>query len=229
MRILLVEDDNRVADALSTALRRHGYDVTRAGTGQEALAASTVDLVLLDLGLPDTDGIEVCRALRRRGHVAIIAVTARGEERHRVAGLRAGADDYVVKPFGMAELRARIDAVMRRVRPHERVGWPDPIALGPLRIDFARHQITRDGQPISLTRKEFDLLTLLAREPGTVVPREHILAEVWQTTWRGAGRTLDVHVATLRAKLGDPAIVETVRGVGYRLAVDALAPAAPPT
>jgi DNA-binding response OmpR family regulator len=225
MRVMLVEDDNRVADALTKALRRSGYDVFRAASAQAALAAPPADLVLLDLGLPDSDGIEVCRALRRRGPLAIIVVTARGEERHRVAGLRAGADDYVVKPFGMAELRARIDAVMRRVRPHARTGVPGPLTIGSLHVDFARHQVLRDGTAVALTRKEFDLLTLLAREPGTVVSRERILAEVWQTTWRGAGRTLDQHVATLRAKLGDPGLVETVRGVGYRLAADAPAAA----
>ncbi len=229
MRILLVEDDDRVADALGTALRRQGYEVVRTATAREALAAPTVDLVLLDLGLPDVDGIEVCRALRRRGEVAIIAVTARAEERDRVCGLRAGADDYVVKPFGMAELRARIDAVMRRARPQAPAsGEVLEVEAGALRIDLARRQVTVAGQPVALTRKEFDLLALLAREPGTVVPRERILAEVWHTTWRGMGRTLDVHVATLRAKLGDASAVETVRCVGYRLQVPASAPTPTP-
>jgi len=219
MRVLLVEDDVRVAGALETALRRRGYDLLRAGTAAEALAAPPVDLVLLDLGLPDRDGIEVCRELRRRGDVAIIAVTARAEERDRIAGLRTGADDYVVKPFGMAELQARIDAVMRRAaRSTLRQGG---ITVGALTIDFDAHRVTADGAEISLTRKEYDLLTALARRPGSVVTRDQLLADVWQTTWAGSPHTVEVHIASLRGKLGDPGLVQTVRGVGYRLRADA--------
>lgn len=221
MRILLVEDDNRFADALMVALRRQGFDVHRAVTAAEALAAPGADLVLLDLGLPDMDGVEVCRRLREAGETAIIAVTARGDERDRVIGLRSGADDYLVKPFGIAELMARIDAVMRRVRP---VARPVVTARG-VRIDLGRHLVTAsDGSPVTLTRKEFELLAALARQPGIVVPRERLLLEVWRSTWRGAQRTLDVHVATLRGKLGDPKVIRTVRGVGYRLAVDEAGP-----
>jgi DNA-binding response OmpR family regulator len=217
MRVLLVEDDNRFADALMVALRRQGFDAQRVATAAEGLAAPAADLVLLDLGLPDMDGIEVCRRLRGAGETAIIAVTARGEERDRVIGLRSGADDYLVKPFGIAELMARIDAVMRRVRP---VAHPVVMARG-LRIDLDRRQVTgADGAPVALARKEFELLTALARQPGTVVARERLLLEVWQSVWPGAQRTLDVHVATLRAKLGDPRVIRTVRGVGYQLAVD---------
>ena len=146
MRILLVEDDNRFADALMVALRRQSFDVSRADTAAAALAAPATDLVLLDLGLPDLDGIEVCRRLRAGGDVAIIAITARGDERDRVIGLRSGADDYLVKPFGIAELRARIDAVMRRVRP----AAPPAVRAGDLRIDIARHRVTRaDGSVIA--------------------------------------------------------------------------------
>jgi DNA-binding response OmpR family regulator len=218
MRVLLVEDDVRVAGALEAALRRRGYDLLRAGTAAEALAAPPVDLVLLDLGLPDRDGIEVCRELRRRGEVAIIAVTARAEERDRIAGLRTGADDYVVKPFGMAELQARIDAVMRRAaRSAPRQGG---ITVGPLTIDFDAHRVTAAGAEICLTRKEYDLLTALARRPGAVVTRDQLLADVWQTTWAGSPHTVEVHVASLRGKLGDPGLVQTVRGVGYRLRAD---------
>jgi DNA-binding response OmpR family regulator len=218
MRVLLVEDDVRVAGALETALRRRGYDLLRAGTAAEALAAPPVDLVLLDLGLPDRDGIEVCRELRRRGEVAIIAVTARGEERDRIAGLRTGADDYVVKPFGMAELQARIDAVMRRAL---RTAAPQgATTFGSVTIDFDAHRVTADGAEISLTRKEYDLLAALARRPGTVVTRDQLLADVWHTTWAGSPHTVEVHVASLRAKLRDPALVQTVRGVGYRLRAD---------
>jgi DNA-binding response OmpR family regulator len=216
MRILLVEDDDRFADALMVALRRQGFDVSRAGTAAAALDAPEPDLVLLDLGLPDLDGIEVCRRLRGGADVAIIAITARGDERDRVIGLRSGADDYVVKPFGIAELSARIDAVMRRVRPPARPA----VTVRGLRVDLARRLVTgAGGSEIALTRKEFELLAALAREPGVVVSRERLLAEVWHSTWPGGRRTLDVHMATLRAKLGDPAVVQTVHGVGYRLAV----------
>jgi len=218
VRVLLVEGDVRVAAALETALRRRGYDLLRAGTAAEALAAPPVDLVLLDLGLPDGDGLEVCRELRRRGDVAIIAVTARAEERDRIAGLRIGADDYVVKPFGMAELQARIDAVMRRAaRSAARQG---AVTVGPLTIDLDAHRVTSDGTEISLTRKEYDLLAALARRAGAVVTRDQLLADVWQTTWVGSPHTVEVHVASLRGKLGDPALVQTVRGVGYRLRTD---------
>ncbi|MGH3658426.1 MAG: response regulator transcription factor, partial [Micromonosporaceae bacterium] len=150
MRVLLVEDDASVAGAMESALRRRGYEVVRAGTAAEALAAPTVDLVLLDFGLPDGDGIDVCRELRRRNdHVAIIAVTARGEERDRVTGLRTGADDYVVKPFSMVELQARIDAVLRRV---VRATPPPPVLeVGPMRLDPSARQVTVDGEEVPLT------------------------------------------------------------------------------
>lgn len=217
MRMLLVEDDTRLADALTIALSRQGYRVEWVTTAAEALAAPSADVVLLDLGLPDGDGVQVCRALRERdGNVVIIAVTARGDERDKVLGLRSGADDYLVKPFGLAELQARIDAVLRRVRPSRPV-----VVAGPLRVDLGRHEVARDGRPVALTRKEFGLLAALTHEPGLVVERERLLVEVWGTAWRGAGRTLDVHMASLRGKLGDPPLVATVRGVGYRLDVPA--------
>lgn len=215
MRVLLVEDDSSVAAAMESALRRRGYEVVRAATAAEALAAPRVDLVLLDFGLPDGDGIDVCRELRRRDdHVAIIAVTARGEERDRVVGLRTGADDYVVKPFSMAELQARIDAVLRRVVR----AAPPPTArhIGPLRLDPASREVTVDGEPVNLTRKEFELLAVLAQEAGSVVSRDRLLMEVWRTTFAG-GHTLEVHIGSLRSKLGCPGLVQTVRGVGYRL------------
>lgn len=215
MRVLLVEDDIRVAEALAEALRRQGHRVYRAGTAAEALAAPPADTILLDLGLPDGDGIEVCRELRRRGdEVGIIVVTARGDDRSKVAGLRAGADDYLVKPYSLAELYARMEAVMRRARP----GRGAVIEWGHLRIDPHRHDVLCHGKPVVLTPKEFELLMCLARDPGYAVPRERLLIEVWHTAWRGAGRTLDVHMATLRGKLGEPSLVQTVRGVGYRLA-----------
>ncbi|MBM2619659.1 response regulator transcription factor [Actinoplanes sp. LDG1-06] len=216
MRILLVEDDHRVTAAMMTMLERRGYQVEHAATATAALAAAPCDLVLLDLNLPDGDGVEVCRALRERNeHLGIIAVTARGEERDRVVGLRSGADDYVVKPFSMVELQARIEALLRRTA---RAGLPAPqtVEFGPLLIDFSARTVRVDGEPVVLTRKEFDILASLARQPGVVVTRERILLDVWRTTWSGK-HTLEVHVASLRAKLGRPTLVQAVRGVGYCL------------
>ncbi len=219
MRILIVEDDDRVARGLATALTRHGYDVRRVATAADALAADPVDLVLLDLGLPDADGIEVCRKLRRRGSVAVIAVTARAEERDRIVGLRSGADDYVVKPFGIGELLARIEAVARRTRPARATPADEPVyVVGPLNVDLATRTATLDGAELTLTRKEFDLLAILAAKPDVVCTRDHLLDQVWQASWEAPSRTLDVHIAALRAKLGaGPVSIETVRGVGYRL------------
>jgi DNA-binding response OmpR family regulator len=211
---MLVEDDHRFAATLCAALRRRGYEVSHAPTGAAGLAAGGCDLVLLDLGLPDQDGLQVCRALRERSDVAIIVLTARGDEWDRVAGLRAGADDYVVKPFSLVELQARIDAVLRRSRPRAR----GELRLGRLCVHLDRWEATWDGEPLPLTRKEFELLAVLAREPGAVVSRDRLIIEVWRTSWRGASRTLDVHIATLRSKLADRSLVETVRGVGFRLA-----------
>ena len=211
-----MEDDRRVSTVMISMLQRRGYEVEHAATATAALEAAPCDLVLLDMNLPDGDGLDVCRALRARNEqVGIIAVTARGEERDRVTGLRVGADDYVVKPFSMAELEARIEALLRRSVRH-----PPPVrevaAIGPLRIDHAARTVHLDDEPIPLTRKEFDVLASLARQPGVALSRERILLDVWQTTWSGK-HTLEVHVASLRAKLGRPDLVETVRGVGYRL------------
>ncbi len=218
MRILLVEDDRRVAAALSSALTRRGYQVEHAATVAAALSAAPCDLVLLDLGLPDGDGTDLCRELRRRSsRLGIIAVTARGEERDRVLGLRLGADDYVVKPFSMVELQARIDAVMRRTGRAVRAAAA--LQIGPLRIDVDARRVWIREREVALSRKEFDLLVALARQAGTVVPRDRLQLEVWQTTW-ATRHNLDVHVAALRGKLENPQLVETVRGVGYRLRVD---------
>jgi DNA-binding response OmpR family regulator len=216
MRILLVEDDRRVGAVMTSMLQRRGYAVEHAATATAALEAAPCDLVLLDLNLPDGDGIDVCRALRARSeHLGIIAVTARGEERDRVTGLRVGADDYVVKPFSMAELQARIEALLRRtVRQSPVAGGV--VEVGPLRIDPAARTVEVNGEPVTLTRKEFDILGSLARQPGVALTWERIMLDVWQTTWSDK-HTLEVHVASLRAKLRDPGLVETVRGVGYRL------------
>ena len=216
MNLLLVEDDDSIAEPLITGLRREGFEVVRAATGAAALAAGEADLVLLDLRLPDVDGFTVCRELRARSDVPIIVVSARGEEIDRVVGLELGADDYVVKPFGLRELVARIRAVTRRTSErHGRAG--DAIVVGALRIDLRAHRASLDGAELALTAKEFALLTLLAEEPGVVVDRERILREVWHTTWYGSSKTIDVHVAAIRRKLGDPGWIETVRGVGLRL------------
>jgi DNA-binding response OmpR family regulator len=217
MRILVVEDDDRVARGLVTALRHAGYDVHRVGTVADAVSAPPVDVVLLDMGLPDGDGTEVLRRLRDSG-TAVIAVTARGEERDRVLGLRAGADDYVVKPFGTAELLARIEAVLRRTRKaRAEVADAEVVEVGPLKLDSATRAVSVEGRELALTRKEFDLLALLAARPGQVVSRDLIMDQVWQASYEAPTRTLDTHVAALRGKLGGLVRIETVRGVGYRL------------
>jgi DNA-binding response OmpR family regulator len=217
MRILVVEDDDRVARGLLTALRHAGYDVNRAATVAAALHAPPADVVLLDMGLPDGDGLDVLRRLRRSPGTAVIAVTARGEERDRVLGLRSGADDYVVKPFGTAELLARIEAVLRRTRTARAEAVSEAVRVGPLELDTAMRTVSVDGRELVLTRKEFDLLALLAGRPGTVVSRDLIMDQVWQAAWEAPSRTLDTHIAALRGKLGAGVRIETVRGVGYRL------------
>jgi two-component system response regulator RegX3 len=217
MKLLLVEDEDAIAEPLAEGLRREGFVVERVATGEAALAAATPDIVLLDVGLPDTDGFSVCRELRSRSSVPIIMVTAKGEEVDRVVGLELGADDYIVKPFGFRELLARIRAVMRRTS--ERAATQRHTQIGPLEIDERGRRAKVDGRELELTPKEFDLLVLLARDPGAVVSKAEILQEVWQTTWFGSAKTIDVHVAALRKKLGDPSWIETVRGVGMRLHV----------
>jgi two-component system response regulator RegX3 len=215
MRILLVEDEDAIAEPLADGLRREGYAVERAATGGEALEAPAADLVLLDLRLPDVDGLDVCRRLRERSDVPIIVVTARGEEADRVVGLELGADDYVVKPFGLRELIARIRAVTRRTSV--RGATAEPLRVGGLEVDERARRAILEGRELELTPKEFDLLAALARDPGAAISRRRLLEEVWETTWYGSAKTIDVHVAALRRKLGDPGWIETVRGVGFRL------------
>lgn len=216
MRVLLVEDDDAIAVPLVNGLQRAGHDVARVSTGADALADRGADLVLLDLGLPDIDGIDVARRLRGRSEVPIIVVTARGEEMDRVIGLEVGADDYLVKPFGIRELIARMRAVMRRVAPVVEADDATTTVDG-LTVDRREHRVIVDDEEVALTPKEFDLLALLAEDPGAVYRRETILEQVWDPNWYGSTKTLDVHVAQLRRKLGDPSWIETVRGVGYRL------------
>jgi two-component system response regulator RegX3 len=215
MRLLVVEDDDGIAEPLVAGLQREGFDVDRVATGEAALAAPEPDLVLLDLRLPDTDGYAVAREMRARSRVPIIMVTAKGEEVDRVIGLELGADDYVVKPFGLRELVARIHAVMRRVGGSPE---PDPVTVvGSLAIDRRRRAVTLDGEELALTPKEYGVLVALAADPGAAVERRALLEEVWGTRWYGPSKTIDVHVSALRRKLGDPGWIETVRGVGFRL------------
>ena len=213
---MVVEDEDAIAEPLVAGLQREGFDVDRVATGAAALDESLrPDLVLLDLRLPDMDGLDVCRALRQRSAVPIIVVTARGEESDRVVGLELGADDYVVKPFGVRELIARIRAVMRRTS--EPPQDDRPLHVGALVVDVRARRAQLAGREVELTPKEFDLLTALARDAGAAISRRRLLEEVWETTWYGSSKTIDVHVASLRRKLGDPGLIETVRGVGFRL------------
>ncbi len=223
MRLLLVEDDDRVAAAQQDVLRRHGFEVRRVATVADALdgvhdAAWPPDVVLLDLGLPDGDGLDLCARIRRTREVPIVVTTARADLGSRVRGLHLGADDYLVKPYDLRELMARIHAVVRRStapRAPATAETPSELVVLGARLDLAGRQVTVADRQIPLTRKEFDVLALLARRPGVVFRREQILAEVWGAA--GSTHTLDVHVASLRAKTGVPGLVETVRGVGYRL------------
>ncbi len=217
MRLLVVEDEDSIATPLADGLRRAGFEVERVATGAAALAAPEPDLVLLDLRLPDMDGYAVARKLRARSRVPIIMVTARGEEVDRVVGLEIGADDYVVKPFGLRELVARINAVLRRVGDGAPDDAPDEHRAGPLVVSMRTHRVTISGKEVHLTPREFDILAMLIADPGAVVGRDDLLRRLWGTTWAVQTKAIDVHVSSLRRKLGDPAWVETVRGVGFRL------------
>jgi DNA-binding response OmpR family regulator len=213
LRVLVVEDDDGIARSMARGLQRAGYVAQVVGTGEAALAAAPADVVLLDLGLPDMDGVEVCRRLRMRSDAVIIVVTARGEEGDRVVALDEGADDYLVKPFGLAELLARIRAVLRRVTPSGSVVF----AHGPVSVDPRTRRVTVNGAEIALTPKEFDILECLAADPGRVVTRQELLERVWDANWYGPTKVLDVHIAALRRKLGVDGLVETVYGRGFRL------------
>lgn len=216
MRVLLVEDDGGVADAVTGALAAHGHVTERVVRGADALVRhQDTDLVLLDLGLPDVDGLDVLRKLRKVSTTPVIVLTARGDERSVVRGLRLGADDYLVKPVRLAELLARIDAVVRRVPAARRP--TSVVHVRDLAIDLdARRVTTKDGE-IELTAKEFDILAVLARNLGTAVSRQQLLDEVWGDAYLAVSRSLDVHLTQLRAKLGRPGLVTTIRGFGFRL------------
>jgi DNA-binding response OmpR family regulator len=221
--VLVVEDDEGIALPLVHMLEREGYDVVRAVAGVPAVdrvCDGDIDLVILDLGLPDIDGLEVCRRIRAKGmDCAIMILTARGGELDRVGGLDVGADDYMAKPFGVAELLARTRALLRRSGGRPTAGTPEADRSG-LCIDLAARRVIVDGEEVPLTSKEFGVLALRARDRGTVVTREQLMDEVWDSNWFGSTKTLDVTVGRLRQKLSDsgsPSRVVTVRGVGFRL------------
>jgi two-component system response regulator RegX3 len=230
-KILVVEDESSISEPLTRALEREGFDVAVADTAAGALEAfrsERPDLVMLDVMLPDGDGRDVLRELRQLSRVPVVMLTARGEEMDRVLGLELGADDYVTKPFSGAELVARIRAVLRRAADE-----PDEdesvLEVGDVVLDLDKRLVTRGGEQVDLTVKEFDLLRLLLERAGKVVRREQLIADVWDTNWFGSTKTLDVHVSSLRRKLGDdssdPRYIHTVRGIGFRFASrDELAP-----
>lgn len=222
-RVMLVEDDAAIRVSLTRALEDLGYAVATAAQGMRALeqlVASEPDVVLLDLGLPDVDGLRLLGMVRAATEVPVIVITARDDDATIVAALDGGADDYVVKPFGVAHVAARIRAVLRR-RPGSGDAEDRTIVVGGLRIDVAAREVSLDGRPVPLSRKEFDLLFALASRPGEVVSKRTLLTEVWQQAYGGGDRTVDVHVSWLRRKLGEtaahPRYLHTVRGVGIRL------------
>lgn len=217
VKVLLVEDDKSIADSVITSLQIAGLEVHHVMTGAEAISAATEispDVVLMDLGLPDMDGLDASKTIRETSSVPIIIVSARGDELDRVLGLELGADDYVVKPFSQRELLARIRAVTRRVGD---TSAPSSIREGArLQIDERTHTVVLDGTEIALTAKEFDLLAYLYAEPGIVFRRNDILEHVWDTNWYGTTKTLDAHIASIRKKLGSPDWIQSVRGVGFK-------------
>jgi len=215
--VLVVEDEVHIAELVEMYLVRDGFHVLRATRGEEALAAvrdRQPRLVVLDVGLPDVDGLEVCRRIRASSTVPVIFLTARGDEVDRVLGLELGADDYLTKPFSPAELVARVKAVLRRV---DGVQAAEVVPIGDVVVDAARREIRVGGEPVEFTTKEFDLLLYLARHPGRALSRQQILDGVWGFDWFGDARTVDVHIAQVRKKIGGAATITTVRGVGYRM------------
>jgi DNA-binding response OmpR family regulator len=212
-RVMLVEDDRDIAEPLARALAREGYEVSEAGDGRDALSAvldAPPDLIILDIGLPGMNGLDVCRHVRKeRPQVPILMLTARDGELETVAGLDAGADDYVTKPFRLSVLLARVRAMLRRSAPAE-------LAAADVRVDESSRRAWRGERELDLSPKEFDLLALLVREAGRAVTRERIMDEVWDVNWYGSTKTLDMHMSWLRRKLGDPPLISTVRRVGFR-------------
>ena len=223
-RILMIEDEESISEPLAAALLREGFQTDVAGTVADALEAfrsRPPELVLLDIMLPDGDGRDVLREIRSASRVPVIMLTARGEEMDRIVGLELGADDYVSKPFSAAELIARIRAVLRRTAAPAPSGR-SVLAIGEISMNLDTREVTLTGEPVSLTLKEFELLRMLMEEAGKVVRRTDLMDEVWDPNWYGSMKTLDVHVSSLRKKLGDdpnePRYIRTVRGVGFRFA-----------
>lgn len=214
VRVLVVEDDPSIGEQLVRGLSRAGCRVDLVGSAGAALARVDAEMFLLDLGLPDGDGMELCGRLRQLTAAPIVVVTARDTEQERVSALDRGADDYIAKPFGFAELLARMRAVLRRARPGVDRGL---VRHGSLLVDVAGRRVELDGAPVMLTAKEFDVLVCLAAEPGRAVTREEIFDRAWDVNYYGPTKVLDVHVAALRRKLGDPSLIETVYGRGFRL------------
>lgn len=222
MRVLIVDDDSDLADELVRGFGDHGFFAHTTDTGRDALSRyADFEVVLLDVGLPDVDGYEVCRMIRAASNIPIIMISGRDNEFDRVLGLRLGADDYVAKPHSLRELVARIQAIMRRM-PETPSGQSEPAVqwvrnLGPVRIDLYSRRVYVDEREILLSRKEFDLLTVLTAEPGKVISRNLIMCEVWGDPEARDTRTLGVHLASLRRKLSVPGLIETVRGIGFRV------------
>ena len=217
--IVVVDDEANIADLVEMYLAQADFRVVKAATGQRALDAvkdHAPDLVILDVGLPDLDGLEVCRRVRADSRVPIIFLTARDEEVDRIVGLELGADDYVTKPFSPRELVARVKAVLRR---SEAQAPPEVIRLGTLEVDLGRREMRADGAVVELTAREFDLVRFLAERAGRALSRRQILDGAWEPGWYGDERTVDVHVAQVRKKLGDSIQINTIRGVGYRLEI----------
>jgi DNA-binding response OmpR family regulator len=215
--VLVVDDEANIADLIELYLEREGYRVVKADGGEAGLRAVADDrprLVVLDVGLPDIDGLEVCRRLRQTSTIPVIFLTARDSEVDRVLGLELGADDYVTKPFSPAELVARVKAVLRRT---DQVGGPEVIAAGDVAVDVGRREVRVSGEAVAFTTKEFELLQFLAERPGLALSRQQILDGVWGYDWYGDTRTVDVHIAQIRKKLDGAVQIDTVRGVGYRL------------
>ena len=224
-KILLIEDEDSIAEPLAGALAREGFDIVRAATaadGLDAFRRRSPDLVLLDVMLPDGDGRDVLRQIRNEARTPVVMLTARGAELDRVLGLELGADDYVTKPFSAAELTARLRAVLRRTAAAGGAGEGGTLAVGDVEMNLETRRVTKGGEPIELTLKEFELLRVLLENAGRLVRRDALINEVWDPNWFGSTKTLDVHVSALRKKLGDdpavPRYVHTVRGVGFRFA-----------
>lgn len=217
--VLLVEDEPSVGELVRTYLTRDGYHVIWVRSGEEALVEldrHQIRMVLLDVGLPGMDGFDVCRAMRARSQVPILMLTARDEEPDRVVGLEIGADDYLTKPFSPRELVARMKAILRRADPPP---TQEVLSLGDVVVNRETHDVTVAGEPVELTAKEFDLLSYFLSNPGLVLSRGQLLDRVWGIEYPGGTRTVDVHVAQLRRKLGRPALVRTLRGAGYKAVI----------